>query len=267
MPIENHCFRLLDSGPQEAFFNMAVDEAIAHAVETGQTEPTIRFYTWATPTLSIGAFQPVRAVNLDRCREMRIPVVRRITGGRALLHQAELTYSVICSVPSPFFPSNLQSCFRGIAEALRLGLEQLGLTVQVVSPKAYRQSKPHTPDCFSTPSLYELTVNGRKLVGSAQRRWLRAFLQHGSIPIRTERTLEKELIVGTNKDPAQGAVRLSELLDPVPSMEKLKGALAFGFEKQLGITLKKGALTLEEETQAQELVRTRYAADSWTYRR
>ncbi len=267
MPIGNNNFRLLDSGAQEASLNMAVDEAIARAVGASQAPPTIRFYTWAFPTVSIGAFQPLREINFNRCKEMSIPVVRRITGGRALLHQSELTYSVTCPIPSPFFPSNLQDCCRIIAEALRLGLEQLGLTVEIVSPKVYRQSKLHLPDCFSTPSLYELTVEGRKLVGSAQRRWLRAFLQHGSLPIETDRELERELIVRVNGNSGQRAAKLSELLDLVPSLNKLKVALVRGFEKRLGITLKEGTLTLEEQTLAEELVQTRYAADSWTHRR
>jgi len=267
MAIEKHCFRLLDSGPQNGFLNMAVDQAIAHAVETEKAEPTIRFYTWAVPALSIGAFQPIREVNLDRCRAMGIPVVRRITGGRALLHEAEMTYSVACPIPSPFFPSSLQDCCHIIAEALQLGLQQIGLTAQIVPPMHRQRTKPHSPDCFSTPSLYELTVDGRKLVGSAQRRWLKVFLQHGSIPIRTDRRLEKELMVGVIENHSQKTVRLSDLLDSVPSVEKIKDALAFGFEKRLGITLKKGHLTLEENAQAQELARTRYAADAWNHRR
>jgi len=266
MTIEKHCFRLLDSGPQEAFVNMAVDQAIAHSVETGRSKPTIRFYTWAAPALSIGAFQPIREVNLDRCRTMGIPIVRRITGGRALLHEAEMTYSVTCPIPSPFFPSNLQDCCRIIAEALQIGLQQIGLTAQIVPPTHRRRTKPHAPDCFSSPSLYELTVDHRKLVGSAQRRWLKVFLQHGSIPIQTDRSLEKELIVSAIKG-RQKTVRLSELFDMIPSLEKLKNALAFGFEKRLGTTLQKGSLTVQENAHIQELVQTRYAAEAWTHRR
>jgi len=274
MPIGNNHFRLLVSPvgavrepPLQGFFNMAIDEAISRAVEAGETPPTIRFYTWATSAISIGAFQPIREVNLDRCRELGVSVVRRVTGGRALLHQGELTYSVICPIPSPFFPSNLQGCCRTIAEALQLGLERLGVTVQVVPPMSRKQKKPHPPDCFATPSLYELMVGGRKLIGSAQRRWLKVFLQHGSIPIHTDRELEKELIVGANGNLGQRSARLSELLDPVPSMERLKDELAWGFEKQLGISLKEGTLTEKEQAHAEELVQTRYAHDSWTNRR
>ncbi|HXC61215.1 MAG TPA: biotin/lipoate A/B protein ligase family protein, partial [Nitrospiria bacterium] len=228
---------------------------------------TIRFYTWANPAVSIGAFQPLRDVNLDRCKQNDIRVVRRITGGRALLHQKELTYSVICSIPSPFFPSNLQGCCRVIAEALQLGLQQLGLYVQIVSPESHRPRSPHQADCFSSPSVYEITVDGRKLIGSAQRRWLRVFLQHGSLPIQTDRESEKELIIGTIGNPSQRAVRLSELLNPLPSIKKLKDALTWGFEKKFGIILEEGALTPEEEKLAEELGQARYAAETWTRRR
>jgi lipoate-protein ligase A len=265
--IETNQFRLLDSGPQEAYLNMAVDEAVSRAVEAGRVPPTIRFYTWTRPAVSIGAFQLLQEVDLNQCEEDSIPVVRRITGGRALLHRDELTYSVICQIPSPFFPSNLQGCCRVIAEALQLGLRKIGLELQIFPQKAYLPSKPRPPDCFSTPSLYELTADGRKLVGSAQRRWLRVFLQHGSIPIKTDRGLEKKFIIGTTGNPVQKAARLSELIDPLPSMKKLKDALVFGFEKRLGTALKKGVLTPEENTQAQKLVQTRYAADVWTRRR
>lgn len=267
MPIGNNYFRLLDGGAQEAYLNMAVDEAISRAVEAGQAPPTIRFYTWVTPTVSIGAFQLLREVNLGCCKEMGISVVRRITGGRALLHQGELTYSVICSTHSPFFPSNLQGCCRVIAEALQLGLQQLGVAAQIVSPKSHRRPSPHQADCFSNPSVYEITVDGRKLIGSAQRRWLRVFLQHGSLPIQTDRELEKDLIVGTKGNLARRATRLSNLLDPVPTLEKIQEALIGGFEKRLGINLNEGVLRPEEQIYTEELIRTRYATDSWTRRR
>jgi len=139
--------------------------------------------------------------------------------------------------------------------------------VQIVSPKAYRPSKPHPPDCFSTPSLYELTVDNRKLIGSAQRRWLKVFLQHGSIPIYTDRELEKELIIGANGGLFHRATRLSDLLDPVPPLKKIQDALVWGFEKRIGIHLKEGTVTEEEQIHAEELIRTRYATDSWTRRR
>jgi lipoate-protein ligase A len=267
MPMDTNYFRFLDSGGEEACLNMGIDEAVSRAVEMGQSPPTIRFYTWTAPAVSIGAFQSFQEVNIERCKQKNIPVVRRITGGRALLHQDELTYSVICPIPSPFFPSNLQGCSRTIAEALQLGLRQIGLELQIFPQKVYRPPKPRPPDCFSTPSLYELTVDGRKLVGSAQRRWLRVFLQHGSIPIETDRSPEKELIVGANGNPARKAARLSDLLDPLPSMKNLREALAFGFKKRLGVVLKKNGLTPEEKAQARELVRTRYGADTWTHRR
>lgn len=265
MPMDNNQFRFLNSGAREATLNMAVDEAISRAVEAGETPPTIRFYTWATPAISIGAFQPIREVNINQCRKRGISVVRRITGGRALLHQGELTYSVICPIPSPFFPSNLQGCCRVIAEALQLGLEQVGLKVELVPSSASHRPRPYPSDCFATPSLYELTAEDRKLVGSAQRRWLRVFLQHGSLPIHTDRELERELIVGANGDLGQRAVRLSEILDPVPTLNKIQDALAWGFEKRLGIILKKGALTSKEQAQAEVLIQTRYAADSWIH--
>jgi len=267
MPIDNHHFRLLDSGAQEAYLNMAMDEAISQAVEAGQAPPTIRLYAWETPTVSIGAFQPFREVNLDRCKERGISVVRRITGGRALLHQGELTYSVICTIPSLFFPSDLQGSCRVIAEALQVGLQQLGVAAQIVSPKSHHRPSPHQADCFSSPSANEITVDGRKLIGSAQRRWLKVFLQHGSLAIRTDRELEKDLIAGTKGNLVHRATRLSDLLNPMPALGKTQEALIGGFEKRLGINLKEGVLIPEEQTYTEELIRTRYATDSWTRRR
>jgi lipoate-protein ligase A len=242
--------------------NMAVDEAVAL---TGGP-PTLRFYTWGSPTLTIGAFQPLSQIRLDRCRELGIPVVRRITGGRALLHSQDLTYSVACTVPSPFFPSHLRGCYRAIAEALCLGFRQLEVQAEIVPCAPARRSRPYTPDCFSTHSLHELTVNGRKVVGSAQRRWRGTFLQQGSVSISTDRDLEMELIMGVNGTAEPHSTRVSPPLHSVPSIAELQKVLASGFRKRLGITLVEGGLLPEERECAERLLRTRYNNPAWLER-
>ena len=170
MPIDTNHFRLLDNGDQEASLNMAVDEAISRAVEAGRVPSTIRFYTWANPAISIGAFQPLREVDLDRCKENDIRVVRRITGGRALLPPTGTDLQRGLFHPgSPFFPSNLQGCCRVIAEALQLGLQQLGLPVQIVSPRILivRVGVRTKPTASPALLVCEITVDGRKLISLA----------------------------------------------------------------------------------------------------
>ena len=173
-------WRLINSGFQTGAMNMALDEALLHSVANGAL-PVLRFYRWQPATVTLGYAQSVVTdLDLDVCRQADLDVVRRSTGGRAVLHDHEVTYSVIAPLNTALFGNSVLDCYRVISEILQKTLIQLGLPAQLVPGKS-RCGNQSTAKavCFSTPSQYELVIDGRKVAGSAQKRHGQAFLQHG----------------------------------------------------------------------------------------
>lgn len=177
-------WRLIRDGFNDGFYNMAVDEAIASAVEKGISPPTLRFYGWKSPTLSIGYLQKIdKKIDIAYCRKNGIDIVLRPTGGRAVLHDKEVTYSIISPRDNHLFPDNISGTYKAISEALAEGLSFLGIDAKLSSAFRIPHSAFQNPSCFAATSKYEIVVNGKKLIGSAQRRYKKSFLQHGSIPL------------------------------------------------------------------------------------
>ena len=192
-------WRLLDSGPNIGVYNMAVDEELLARAQAGETTSTLRLYTWQPPAVSIGRFQKIEtAVDIEACRQRGIDIVRRITGGRAVLHHQELTYSIIARTDDPLFPTNVHGTYKIIAAGLLQGLRNLGIPAEMVSRSgryaALVKKDSKDPACFSSPSWYEILVHNRKIIGSAQRRLSGAFLQHGSILTDYDPALEAGVI-------------------------------------------------------------------------
>ena len=238
-------WRLIEDGPRDGTLNMTIDKAILAACESGEVLPTLRLYSWERPTLSVGYTQNVdREINFSRCRELDIKVVRRPTGGKALLHDHEVTYSFIAPVPHPKFPPSLQGAYKVIAQALLEGLRELGVKDAVlanIKKVDRRHGYFYSPSCLSNNHHWEIEVKGAKLVGSAQRRTKRAFLQHGSIPISCDRTLLNSLF----KHKVSGSharsmnilnnkfITLSEYLRKEVTREEILQALKQGFYRAL----------------------------------
>lgn len=176
-------WRLLITGEESGAWNMAVDEVLMDTVRNSIVpRPTLRFYGWNPPTITIGyAQQAERDLDLDACRRDGVDVVRRLTGGRAVLHQEEITYSII--VPEELLPGSIVHSYQVISQGLLQGLRLLGLDAQLATGhrKQYRSGL-----CFDAPSWYELLVDGKKIIGSAQARKRGVVLQHGSIPLNVE---------------------------------------------------------------------------------
>ncbi len=171
-------FRLIEDGPLEGALNMAVDEALLESAQSGLPSPTIRLYGWNRPTLSIGYAQNIaQGFNAGFIDYNQIPVVRRPTGGRAILHDDEVTYSLAIPSSSRYFGS-LTSIYNMAQAAITGALESLDIEVDPA---------PESPDiggsacCFASRGRHEISVNGRKVAGSAQRRLRGGALQHGSI--------------------------------------------------------------------------------------
>jgi lipoate-protein ligase A len=260
-------WRLLLDPPAAGAWNMAVDEVLLDGAAAGSAPPTLRFYQWAPPCLSLGYFQAFDVVDVAACRRLGVDIVRRPTGGRAILHDRELTYSV--ALPLRLLGDNggVLPSYHRLSLALERGLNRLGAPV-VLAPESAAQSSPdHGPVCFDRPSAHEILLDGRKLVGSAQVRRATAVLQHGSILIepRIDRLLAcLGLPDGPNAGIEDGVAGLVEVGDFDPT--RIADALADAFAEEFGVRLLPGRLRPYEREAADALVESKYQAAVWTER-
>ncbi len=232
-------WRYIDSGPNIGAYNMAVDEELLARAQAGEQKPVLRFYAWSPPAVSLGRFQKMKSsVNTEACRRLGIDIVRRVTGGRAVLHRNELTYSIVARTDHSLFPQTVLGTYKVIAAGLVTGLRLLGLPAEMVtredsSHASLVQKRPKEASCFSSPSWYEIVVQGRKIVGSAQRRAGRAFLQHGSILIDYDPQLEAVVIPG--EPTSERVTSIQRELGRTVTGEEIKSAILSGFREALGI--------------------------------
>jgi len=231
-------WRFIDSGPNSGAFNMAEDEKLLDQAVTEAAGPVLRFYTWDPPAVSLGRFQIMEtAVRVDSCKRLGIDIVRRITGGRAVLHNQELTYSVVARTDDSLFPNEVLGTYRVIAAGLLAGLGNLGIHAEMVSRSnrhaALVKKAAKDPSCFSSPSWYEILVKGKKIIGSAQRRVPGAFLQHGSILIGYDPELEAEVIYGKGARDCVTCIR-HELNRDI-TLDEVKQAFVHGFSQAVGM--------------------------------
>ncbi len=179
-------WRLIEHPPAAGPWNMAVDAAILNAASRGDVPPTLRLYAWDPPCLSLGYAQPVQDVDLDRLAAQGWDLVRRPTGGRAILHTDELTYAVIGPVDEPRLAGSILESYKRLAAALLRGLQVLAVPAKSQAHPGENPARDPgrtEPICFEIPGSYEITVNGKKLIGSAQARKKSGVLQHGTIPL------------------------------------------------------------------------------------
>ncbi|MEH7224808.1 biotin/lipoate A/B protein ligase family protein [Bacillus sp. JJ1566] len=273
-------WRFIDSGHCSPAFNMALDEALLDWNSEGKIPPTIRFYGWNPATLSIGYFQKVeREIDLDAVKKYGLGFVRRPTGGRGVLHDQELTYSVIVSEAHPEMPKTVTEAYRVISEGVLQGFRNLGLDAYFAVPKTAEEREglknPRSAVCFDAPSWYELVVEGRKVAGSAQTRQKGVILQHGSILLdidedklfdlfkySSERLRERMQRNFKNK-----AVAINALREKPVTIAEAKKAFKEGFEEGLNIVLEPYQLTDEELTYVHEIAERRYKTDEWNFKR
>lgn len=246
---------------------MAIDEAILRAVAAGLVLPTLRLYAWAPPCLSLGRAQPLANVDLEALHAAGFDLVRRPTGGKAILHADELTYSVIAPESEPRVAGGVIESYRRLSQGLVCALEKLGVPRVEISQRAEHRSL-HSPVCFEEPSNYEITAGGRKVVGSAQMRAQGAVLQHGAIPLGGD-IARICPVLADHPDPAlvhsRATTIVEELGRPV-TWEQAADALALGFAETLNLRLEPGQLTDKERAWAEELRTQKYATDAWTRR-
>jgi lipoate-protein ligase A len=232
-------WKLIIDGALDGATNMAIDSALLDEVENSASSRTIvRFYGWLTPTISLGRNQKIeKAVDGDYCRANGIDIVHRPTGGRAVLHDDELTYAVI-SNDTDSFGDTIYGNYKRVSDALCLGYNRLGVAA-VLAPDTRKPAplmNDGDPPCFLSTSRYELMVEGRKIVGSAQRRVRRSFLQHGSMPI----TCNRYALARATRLPDAGLLEaemagVAEFLPERPSLEHLRGAFIRAFQDHFSI--------------------------------
>src|SRR5438132_10802731 len=260
-------WRLLVDAAAGGAWNMAVDEVLLDGVAAGTTPPTLRFYEWMPPCLSLGYFQPFDVVDVDGCRALGIEVVRRPTGGRAILHDRELTYSVALPASLLGHDGGVLPSYYPLSLALQDGLSGLGVPA-TLAPESVGSSGQHGPVCFDRPSAHEILLDGRKLVGSAQMRRGGGLLQHGSILI--EPRIDKLLAClqrpagASSRGLEEGVAGLAErgVTDPGRVASAIGAAFAAGFGVGLGGASPRPAA----ESAAWALAPPQYQSATWTER-
>ncbi len=250
--------RLINTNYNTASMNMAIDEALLIS-----KKPVIRFYRWAPSALSLGYFQNIKDINIPYSKSQNIDIVRRITGGKTVLHDKELTYSII--MDETLMPKSIIDSYKLISKGILSALKQLKLNPEM-NETVTKNSK--SAICFNEPSYYEITVNNKKIVGSAQTRKNKKLLQHGSILI----DLDYDKLVSTfniknkeeniKKTKARVTSINNELRKEI-SYNQLKEALISGFQDNLEIELVEDQLTKEELALANKLEKEKYSTKQW----
>jgi lipoate-protein ligase A len=290
-------WRLLITPPTDGATNMAIDEAILQALAIGQGLPTLRFYQWNPPCLSLGYNQHYSEVDQDACARLGYTWLRRPTGGRAILHTDELTYSVVAPLDEPRVLGGIVDSYRRLSAGLLAGLRALGADVFQAQQEKVLNPSPSAV-CFDTPSNYEITVQGKKVVGSAQVRRRGIVLQHGSVPLIGDLSrifaclhMPESVLVEANGGPSPAPGRASAptsrgapsqadwrdwLLARAATLEQVLGrrvsfdeaahALTQGFAQALNLHLEPGQLSDYERSLMQSLRRDQYANERWNRR-
>jgi lipoate-protein ligase A len=257
-------WRLLVTEPTDGATNMAIDEALWRARQTDSAPPTLRFFAWAPPTVSLGYGQPLdRHVDAEAARALGVGLVRRPTGGSAIYHdgpERELTYSVVATAADLGIGPDLLETYRWIGAALLRGLQALGAPAALVPERP--PEGPTPAFCFARTGVFEIEVDGRKLVGSAQRRQGDSFLQHGSVLLGVDAS-RLRLVFPTTRDPLATLTTLEAVLGRRPAFDEVADALAAAFAQEHGLDLRPGGLSDAETAGVAALVTDRYASPAW----
>ncbi len=268
--------RFLNTGESTAAWNMAVDELLfegcrAHLGEGRPPEEaplTFRVYAWSPPAISLGRGQNAeRDIFLERLTDEGIDICRRLTGGRAVLHDCELTYSV--TGPQVLLGDAIEETYRRISLGLAEGLAALGAPVELAPPSGSAYASQGS--CFATASVWELAIDGKKMVGSAQCREGGAVLQHGSVLLRSSEERLASLLKPRGAERLLSghahAAGLWEVLGEEISFHEVAEALKAGLEKVSGFRFLPNPLTSTENARALEISRSRYENREWTLAR
>jgi lipoate-protein ligase A len=250
-------WRFLQTGLNTAATNMAIDRAVLVANSEGKVPPTVRFFAWKPPAISIGYFQSLNdEVDLENCKKLGIDYVRRITGGGAVFHEDELTYSIIIPESHPQISKNIMKSYGRICGALIKGLKNLGV------------ESNYAP-------INDIIANNKKISGSAQTRKLKTVLQHGTILTDVDVDKMFSLLKVPNEkikdkliaDVKQRVTSIKHVLGKEPSFNEVASAIKAGFEEEFNVELKDGTLTKEELILSNNFEKEYFGTKDWNHRR
>ena len=253
----------------DPFENMAIDEALFRIHQKERKPPVLRLYGWRRRAVSLGYFQDVaEELNYVYCRDIGIPIVRRPTGGKAVLHDSDLTYSLVAKEISPLFSTDVVETYRIISGCIVRGLAVAGIETHMVE-EGRGGTPPGNGFCFATSYRHELLAGGKKICGSAQTRARGVFLQHGSVLVDLD-PLAVCSAIGKTEDVQKRAREIGasvtsvrETMGDAVGMDDLCRAVATGFEEVLHVRLAEGSLSPEEDALKEKLLADKYSRDEW----
>ena len=258
--------RFIDTGFRNAFENMAIDEAILHYCKL----PTLRIYGWKPAAVSIGYNQDIeREINVEYCKKNNIEIVRRLTGGKAVFHDKEITYSFILPEDSNLIPFEVNESYKIIANALIIALKKIEINAEMKKTP----EKIVTPICFNSSNWYEILVNGRKISGSAQRRFNGKVLQHG--PILIDFDYNKNNSIFNSNNDFDNILNLKNRVTSIKNelknskiitYDEIAQAIRGGFKENFKLDIVESFLSNEELRLANRLTKEKYSAEEWNYR-
>jgi lipoate-protein ligase A len=257
-------WRLIDSGRLSACYNMALDEAIATCVSKGASPPTLRFYGWDGPAVSLGCFQKTADIDIAYCEAVNMPVVRRPTGGRAILHCDELTYSFSVKTDKGIFSTGLLDSYRKISDAFYPALRKIGICAEPRMQREKGSVLAKSPLCFQSSSFGEVMVDNKKLLGSAQKRWANCLIQQGTIPY----SYNKNEMCCVFRLEKTSLGRMTAIKEVIPGFDedRLKEMIRSSFEETFGVRVVLCRPSQDELSLAVELEERKYRQRSWNLR-
>ena len=256
--------RFIDTGFNDCYANMAIDEAILHYCDI----PVLRVYGWRPAGITVGYNQDIQEINLDYCANNKIDIVRRITGGKAIFHDKEITYSFILPENINLLPKEINESYRIIANALMITFNKISISVELKKVP----ERIATSICFNSSNWYELLVNNKKISGSAQRRMQGKILQHGSILFDFD--YEKNILLFNSNNPIDNIEDLrkritslnKELKNNKINYKEFAEALKFGFKENFNFEMIDDVLTDAEIKLAEKLRKEKYLTEEWNHR-
>ena len=249
-------WRFIDTGTSTASCNMAIDQAILFTHASGKCPPTLRIYQWDPPAISLGYFQRRHGIDRAACQNLGIDVIRRHTGGRAVLHFGDLTYSVVAGIADGM-PSSVTAAYQLICKGLLTAFQVLGFNAEMRNSSG---KSPRSDNCFLTSTAGDILYEGKKFVGSAQTWYQSSMLQHGSIVLESHHEVwiglqgDRQVLSRECKaDLENEMTSIGGILGYVPEKDEISNAILDGMTKALGIQLEKGDLNIDELTLANKI--------------
>lgn len=264
----------LNTGYHSAAVNMAMDESLLTWHKNGDIPPTLRFYGWSAPSLSVGRLQKVeRQIDFEAVKRHECEYVRRLTGGSAVLHDDELTYSIVVSEDHPNIPSSVLEAYNILTKGIMEGYRNLKIQADYAYPTRRVRGKDRSAVCFEQAAHCEMVIDGKKLSGNAQTRKDGVLLQHGSIPM----SIDEEMLFDLFLFPSEAikerkrnafsdkAIAINQITGKTHTFDMLADAFYDGFQKGLDVKFKPLTLTDEQWDEVHHLAKTKYAVKEFSH--